>query len=166
MPVASSSGAAVEYRVTPQGFRELFVRTAKFDETLAKELRTNIRGAALSVVSDVRTQVMGGSFTTDAGMRQGIADGLKVQVLTVSKSKPGVVIVASADRMPRGKALMLKAWQKVTFKHPVFGDKAVLVEQAGRPFFDGPIEANKSKVTTAVNKAMQQAADSLSRSGI
>lgn len=165
--VAAAGGESVKFEVEQQGQREMFVRAAKFDEELGKALRTNIRGAALSMVADVRTKVMGGSFTTDAGMRQGIADGLKVQPLGTSKARSGVVLVATAAAMPDGKAAMVKAWQKRTFKHEVFGNADVVVEQEGRPYFEQTVRAKQKKVTTAVVDAMEQAAATLStRSGI
>jgi hypothetical protein len=160
-----SGGASLAFTVTPEGFRELSMRTAKFDEKLAKALRARIRTAALSVVSDIRSTVMGGSFTTEAGLRQGIADGLKVQVMTASK-RPGVTITATKSKMPFGKAPMVKAWQKASFRHPVFGNTAVFATQVGHPYFDATILANKDKVTTAVNAAMTEAANTLAGVGL
>ncbi len=159
--VNSSAAEPVQFSVTPEGFRDLFARTAAFDENQARLMRRNIRSAALSVVSDIQANLRNGSYKTDAGMRQGISDGLKVSVSTVSKSRPGVRIIATKGKMPAGKAPMVRAWQRQTFRHPVFGNSAVFVDQQGHPYFDATIEAHRDKVTQAVNEAMKQAAATL-----
>lgn len=158
--VASARSAAIKYSVTPQGFRELMLATREFDKAQATLLRRNIRQAAMLLVTDVRSEVLGGSFKAQTGMRAGIAAGVKVQISTAA-THPGVRIVATKGQMPAGKAPMVRAWQRQTFRHPVFGDSAVWVNQSGHPYFDATIEAHRDKVTKAVNDAMTQAAATL-----
>jgi hypothetical protein len=160
--MASASGkGAVEFTVTPQGFRELLQRTAEFDKAQARFLRRNIRDAAKVVMGYVRTEVMGGTYNANVGLRAGIAAGLKVQVST-SQSRPGVTIRATSSAMPPGKAPMVKAWQKKgSFRHPVFGNPDVWAEQTGHPYFYKTVFEHRDKITKAVNAAMEQAAELL-----
>jgi hypothetical protein len=151
---------SVEFTVTPQGFRELMLRTKEFEPAQARLLRRNIRNAAGQVVGHVRSEVLGGSYAADTGMRAGIARGLKVQVST-SASRPGVRIVASSSAMPAGKESMVKAWQKKSFRHPVFGNTENWATQAGHPYFFKPVFEHRDLVTKAVTDAMQQAAQIL-----
>lgn len=160
----ATSHAEVDFSVTPQGFRELLQRTAQFDKKLAAELRKNIRTAATSVISDIRHEVQSGSYANDAGMRAGIAAGLKVQIST-SKAKPGVRIVATKSQMPEGKQSMVRAWQRSTFRHPVWGNPDVYVNQSGHPYFDGPIASDRDEFTRAVLAALKAAADMLAGIG-
>lgn len=152
-----SPASAIEYHVTPQGFRELLLRTAEFDKAQARFLRRNIRDAAKSVMGFIRSEVLGGTYSADVGMRSGIARGLKVQVST-SQSRPGVTIVASSSSMPAGKASMVKAWQKKSFRHPVFGNTDAWATQTGHPYFFRPVSEHRDVVTKAVTDAMEEAA--------
>lgn len=153
-------GSSIEFSITPQGFRELALATAAFDKNLAAALRRNIRAAATQVLEDIRREVLSGSYAMDAGMRAGIAAGLKVQVST-SQSRPGVRIVASKGRMPEGKGPMVRAWNKSSFRHQVFGNTEVWMAQQGHPYFDQPIAAARPRFTDAGELAMRQAAAQL-----
>lgn len=157
-------GDTVVFSVTPQGFRELAAATAAFDKNLTRQLRANMRAAAAPVLDDIRRELLSGSYAMDAGMRAGIAAGLKIQVST-SATRPGVRITASKGRMPEGKGPMVRAWNRPEFRHRVFGNEQQWVNQSGHPYFDKPIAAARPRFDAAVEQAMKQAAAQLAAGG-
>jgi hypothetical protein len=154
------AGSGLSVTARPEGFDELAAASAKFAKTQEKLLRLNIYNAAKTVVGYVRTEVTSGSYEADAGMRAGIAKGLKVEV-DMSSQRPGVRIEAAADGMPEGKQAMPAAWEKSTFNHPVF-NTGVVVEQSGNPgWFTKTVAFHKDKIDKAVNDAMVKAGATL-----
>lgn len=87
-------------------------------------------------------------------LRQRIADGVKVQILTGAR-REGVRIVTSAP--------LAGAWQsRRGWRHPVFGNRNQWAQQQGNPdYFYGTVWAGRDRVKTAVEEAMKEAADSL-----
>jgi hypothetical protein len=155
-----STGGGLAFTVKPVGFTELQERTAQFDKTQARLVQRNLRDAGQQILGDIRANVLQGSYGLDAGMRKGIASGLKVETSPIL-SQPGIRILATAAAMPDGKAAMVAAWQKETFQHPVFGNVGVAVSQEGHPYFYKTVLMRKDKATKAVTSAMQQAGATL-----
>jgi hypothetical protein len=123
------------------------------------------------------------------GLRLAIAAGIKVKVMTGARA--GVTIVAGTSQMPAGEESLVRAWEgSKGWRHPVFGtDKQIAAFtakqkithargghgrawtwtrqgagpplQLGHPYFAKPIYDGRSAVTTAVEAAMREAAQSL-----
>lgn len=152
-----SSGSA-EFTVDTRDFRELFARSSQVEPKLRTALRRRIRDAAKGVAEDVKAEALKPGETRSAhprstGMRARIAGSVKVGILT-GASRQGVQITA--------KAPLAGAWQaEKGWRHPVFG-RTTRVRQMGRPgYFTRTVWDGRDQVKSAVESAMQEAADSL-----
>lgn len=164
-----SSGSA-EFTVDTKDFRTLFARSSKVEPKLRTALRRRIRDAAKGVAEDVKAEALkpGEGVGTKAGwtprivrtkkgttgLRQNIAGAVKVGILT-GNSRSGVRITTNAP--------LAGAWQaRRGWRHPVFDDRDTWVQQKGRPdYFYGTVWDGRDQVKSAVESAMQEAADSL-----
>ena len=161
-----SSGSA-EFTVDTRDFRELFARSSQVEPKLRTALRRRIRDAAKGVAEDVKAEALQpgeGVGTKDyayaagrgrsTGLRRGIAAAVRVGILT-GNARSGVRITTNAP--------LAGAWQaRRGWRHPVFGDRDAWVQQRGRPdYFYGTVWDGRDQVKSAVESAMQEAADSL-----
>jgi hypothetical protein len=160
-----SSGSA-EFTVDTKDFRTLFARSSKVEPKLRTALRRRIRDAAKGVAEDVKAEALkpGEGVGTKAGwtprivrttgLRQNIAGAVKVGILT-GNARSGVRITTNAP--------LAGAWQaRRGWRHPVFDDRDTWVQQKGRPdYFYGTVWDGRDQVKSAVESAMQEAADSL-----
>ena len=131
----------------------------EFSPALATATRRRLRAAGEGIVKDMRSAVTSGRLGgagPSSGMRQGVAAGLKVAVVA-GQTRQGINIVAVSDKMPAGKAAMVKAWNSKSFRHPVFGDRSTFVSQAGRPYFGSVIASKKDDMAQAIQLALNDA---------
>lgn len=157
---------------------------------LRKKMRKNIRDAGQPVVADLRRAVMGVKVTrgNDPYLRRtqetGVAPrrstdrwgprstGLRMRTaraLTLSQTRKGIRIQVSARKfgdygvtLPR--YLDTEAsprWKR--WRHPVFGDPDVWVEQSGSPWFFVTFSKHKSKFIDAVDDAIDEMIRELER---
>lgn len=156
------TGEAVAIRVESRDFARLFGRSAAVERKLKTTLRRNIRIAGKDVVVDLQNEVRGGSYGTNRGLRDRIAAGIGVSLMT--GAKPGIVITASPKAMQDNEKSMVAAWQsKKGWRHPAFGNPEVWVSQMGRPFFFSTVARRRDQITTVVRAAMVEAAESLKK---
>lgn len=156
-------------RIDGPGFSTLLKSLKEADAEASKRVRRAIRASAKDAVADVRKAVLEPAphrarrrKTYDVGVRQGIAAGIGIRISTASKGG-SVRIVAAPSKMPAGHAPMLKAYNKKSFRHPVYGDTAHWVNQSGRPFFGAVIYQHRLEIENAVTKAVQEALSILHR---
>lgn len=147
---------AIRGSVNVDEFRRLTGKTSQLPAKLKRELRAQIRLAAEKAADDSRRTIDDGSAS--GGLRMGIAAGIRVQVM--SGNTAGVRIIADKNALPDKKQPLVRAMDKPSFRHPVFGSGA-WVEQAGRPYFASVIRTHRDEVSDAVQTAMQNAIDSL-----
>lgn len=153
-----TGGTAFVLHVQPStDFGDRMRRMGRIDKVLSAELGTSIRDEGKATVALVQDRVRSGTYVTNVGTRAGIAKGIRFEMVTTTKTAGGR-IVASPDALPDERKVMVAAWQKTSFKHPAFGDKGVMVDQAGRPYFFATITSQQPRLTSAVEKAMQRAA--------
>ena len=166
MPRASGGTGAVEFRTDTSDFKRLFDRSSQVDKVLQRGLRRNIRQAAEIAASDVRRTVMQTPRSSGrgphTGLRQRLAGGVKVQVMT-GNTRIGVALVASAAGLPPEQKSLVRAYGRPGgWRHPVRGNTDVWVTQVGRPGWPRTtVQAHRDEMTRAVTAAMQEAADSL-----
>jgi len=161
--VSGSRTAASESLVVsfdPKGFRELMKAAGQFDKVLTRNLRRDIRTAGKGVMSKVADAVRSGSYANDTGLREGIARGLRLQIATTTR-QAGVRIVSTGQGLTEGKQRMANVWEHDKFRHPVFADREVWVDQAGHRYFFKTVYDNRGTVTAAVEKSMRAAAAAL-----
>lgn len=145
-----------------QVFNALFGKTSQVEPKLKAALRKRMKAAADVAAADVRAEVLKAPRSHGSGrsrgLRRGIAAGVKV-TLSASPTKVGVAIQATGAKLPPDMRRLVRAYNKPKFRRRVFGGP--WVEQAGRPYFDKPIEAHQGDVQAAVLAAMEDAVDSI-----
>lgn len=162
----SAGSATVEVTADTRQFKELFAKSSLVDAKLKTALRKRIRVVAKTAANASKSAVMGSYGTVSAtpqnkGLRQGIADGITVGILTGS-SRIGVTITASAKSLGAGQKSLPRRWDSGRgWRHPTFGNTEAWTTQTGSPYFYKVITSHQGAVTTAVEHAMKDATQSL-----
>lgn len=134
----------VDIQVQVPDFRALMLRAKEFDRALSTNLRREIRNAAKDMRDAMAAEAVAGSYEHETGMRQAVAAGLTVSILTGSARSAGVVIRATTGALPPGKKAMARAWNKQKWRHPVYvrgedgllhEDRSDWVDEEGHPYF-------------------------------
>lgn len=150
-------------RAEAQAFRDLFGKSSQVEPKLKAALRKRMKAAADEAANDVRAEVRKPPVSRGSGrsrgLRAGIASGIKVTI-SASPTKVGVAIQATSSKLPEAQRAMVKAYNKPSFRHRVFGSDT-FVAQKGRPYFERPIAARAHHVEQAVLAAMYDATESL-----
>lgn len=193
----ASKKAPVEVSADVRQFIELFGKTSTVEPKLRRALRRRMKAAAEKAADDVRAEVQkappsGGVSGRSRGMRRGIAAGVRVSLTsTTAATRVGVEVKSTGSGLPAKDRSLARAYNKPTFRHPVFGgkgrargfasalsgvssgarslDRALAsraatkwVEQKGNPYFEDVIVKHADDVQRAVLAAMEEAAASLS----
>lgn len=145
---------AIRGSVNVDDFRRLAGKSSTLPPVLKRKLRAAIRAAALVASDDSRTTIDDGE-PSKTGLRMAIAAGIHVVIMTGNIA--GAKIVGDLKQMPDGKRPMVRAMNKVSFRHPVYGDASVWVVQDGRPYFGTVIDKHREEITAAVERAMADA---------
>lgn len=153
-------GDGITIVLDPEAFGRMVTDIKGFDKKLYSNLRKELRRAGESAVLAVRDRVLSGEAKTDTGLRRGIAAGTKVSI-SGSVSRGGVSIKTTGNRLPPDKRAMVKAYNKSSFRHPVFGDPQVWLVQTGRPYFGHVLDDKKPEMEAAVRKALYDAVSSI-----
>lgn len=132
-----------------------------FDSRLATGLRREIRNSAKVAAAAAQSTVREGG-PSKTGLREGIARGIRVSISTGARTN-GVRITSSGTGLSTARKPMVKAFNKATFRHPVFGDRSHWVSQSGRPYFGSVIAGHRDEVQRGVLRALDQAARTLAR---
>lgn len=162
---------AVELSIDQQALQAVARALAKEDDgkKLRRDLAKNIRHALEPAVDDIKAGVMAmghaGLATVGAGLRESVAKGIKAEARLTGRSTgarvrarrtPGVRGFTHAPR---------RLNRKGGWRHPVFGDREVWVEQIGVPdFFDRPLTSRRAALRAAVLQAMEDAAERIADS--
>lgn len=157
----------VEIRPDPESFRR--VAAALDAEANGAEYRRDLSAelhAALSPgVQAVRSAVLGmksaGLEHEGAGLRQGVAAGVKSEV-RLGGEAPGARIRVRARAVPRfphaARRLNARKW-----RHPVFSPDT-WVDQVGRPgWFDDTLRRLRPRLVAAVGRALDKRAQRIAR---
>jgi hypothetical protein len=100
-----------------------------------------------------------------AGLRESIAAATSGSISTSTGSKTTGVSVTwkvRAGRMPNSQRRLPRNFNRAKgWRHPVFGDREVWVQQAGTPYFDVTINRNAEQLGRRVVDGMQKAAESI-----
>lgn len=158
----------VRVEVDPRQFAATLRAIKEFSPALATATRKRLRLAGADTVKAVQAEVLAGGRTVtwrvgskgktktgNIGLRAGIANGTKMAIVA-GKTRQGVSIKTDSSRLGPGQAAMVKAWNKPSFRHPVF-DSGAWVSQAGRPYFGSVINKHKQDFADAVNAALADA---------
>lgn len=157
-----------EVDVDPEGFRELAwsLGLEADGRKLQRDFSKNLRVALEPAAQEARSGILAmGSTVQHEGesLRQGIASGIKTGT-RLSGDRAGARVSAKKTGAIRGfKSAPKRTNQPGGWRHPVHG-RDVWVHQVGRPdWFDGPMEANRTQYRLAVRRAMDDAAERITR---
>ena len=147
----------MEVTIDPKSWHQLSVELKAFEPALALSLRRRIKKAGNEAVKAVKTSLSGGYVDTYGArvIRPGLAAGTRTSVSFRSRTA-GVKIVTSGNRLPAGKSPMVKAWNKASFRHPVFGGHGWATQQ-GHPYFGSVIVPMQGKIRADILDALDDA---------
>lgn len=149
----------VRAEIDPASLRSLLLRIKAFSPALATATRKRLRAAGDDIVADVRAALMDYQPSSPSGkttgLREGLAAGTRVSI-KAGVAKQGISIETSPSRLAAPQKSMAKAWNRETFRHPVYRT-GVWVDQKGRPYFGSVIEGKKEKMLLAVEEALNEA---------
>lgn len=92
------------------------------ERRLLKEIRAGLKESGDGIVSNIKstvTQPPPGGGRRSVGVRRALAAGTSLKV-SASQGKPGVRIVTSASKLPPERRVMLRLYNKESWRHPVF----------------------------------------------
>jgi hypothetical protein len=145
----------IEVRLDPRLLGQFLREVRGFSPELAKTTRKRLREAAVPAVNDVKKRLMGRTFKTDTGLAAGLAAGTKLSIRTGVRTA-GISITTTGAKLPADKQAMVRAFDKPTIKHPVFG-RRVWVTQKGRPYFGSVLEPKQAAMRRGVELAVTDA---------
>ena len=152
----------------PDLFR-LFADTRDFDRKLYAQLRKALREAGRPIVDDVKAEIMRipSSGKYRGGVRAALAAGTSVAIGASSEKSAGIRIKTSPRRLPANKRALAKAFNKDSFRHPVYArawlrrNRQKWVSQPGRPYFGEVIAKHYPDVQDRLAQAFLDAVDTL-----
>lgn len=159
---AREMAASIEYEVQVEDFVRVGTFTKKFEPELRKAMRKRINQAAKPVVAAIRTEILNSPTSQSGestGLRHGIARGIRTDLSDSPSSKrQGMFIRATSSKLPPSQKGMAAVYNLEEFRHPVYGDTEVWVDQAGHPYFRGPIYQRSTMLRTEIAAAIEDAA--------
>ncbi|ALV45831.1 hypothetical protein MB46_10400 [Arthrobacter alpinus] len=185
MARAAQGGGPLDTRMelSPESVRTLVRLAKEAGPEINKEIRAGLRGAGDSTAQKARDAVTGTApakadqrtktqkvlrfkakvstnrKTGNGSLRASIAKGVKVSI-RAGKKDAGIRISSTDSTLPGNKKAMNRVYRLQVFRHPVFGGPG-WANQHGKDWFYAPIKANKKVFETAVQAAMQSAANKL-----
>lgn len=173
-------------RVDVAEFTSLLKDVKTFDAALGTELRKSIRAVGKKAADAAKREVLkepkkntgrSGSHAIvkkhkglehsvgTRGLRQAIAAGIRVDIKTgtSASSESGVFIRAHSSQLGSDAILVRRYNAKNGWRHPVFGNRNVWAPETGRPYFGAVIATFKPQLETAVQVALDRAAEALGR---
>jgi len=130
------------------------------DKELLKRFRKELRTAAKPLVPAVRVSIRNIPSSrpyTTAGLRGQMAKATGLQVKTTGRQASVVIRVDGRKMPPRSKAL--QAYMegiKPRWRHPVYGNTNVWVQQDPHPYFFNVMRAGGTRARVAVNRVLDQ----------
>lgn len=131
---------------------------AQNDKELAKQFRRELRAVAGPFVPAVRSSIMAIPVkgTKSTGLRGRLSKAVTLRVRTSGKDAQ-VSILMSTARMPSGqKSLPAGMEGTKRWRHPVFGDPDVWVQQDPHPYFFPVVRPMGTAARGAVNRVVSK----------
>ena len=153
------SAREIEARFDSAEFSRLIKGIRGFDKTLATQTRKRLRDAAMPAVADVKRELQAGG-PSRTGLRAGLAAGTKVSIRTGRTG--GVSIRTTSAKLPPGKAPMVKALEKQSFRHRVFGRNEWVV-QSGLGYFRPVLNPHLTRMRDGMELALRDAVSAIEK---
>ena len=112
---------------------------------LRRELRPKMRRAGEELRADIRSEAAKFSSRIPAAVRMTVGFG---------SANGGVRIYVDAKQAPEARPLE-NLGQQGTFRHPVYGNRDVWVEQQAHPFFFPTVKRHRERVRSLVEDAVR-----------
>jgi hypothetical protein len=173
-----ASGSGIELTIDQKQMQALAVRLSAEEDgkKLRLQLARDLRAAIAPAVSQIKDAAQSIPRTSSGlahnldkksdsqALGAAIAARIGTQVRFSGRST-GVSVKARKKGMPRGFALAAKRFNaRAPFRHMVFGDPDVWVEQRGIPgYFDKPLHEGRIVYRAAIRQAMQAMADRIAK---
>lgn len=137
------------------------LRKEEDGKELTRDLVARLTEAVSPAAEAAKSQIL--SMTSAGGthspkLSSAIASRVAVRIRT-GGSRPGVAIIAGKTGMPRGFRNAPKRTNAAKWRHKVFGNPDVWVNQVGRPgWFDSTISRHRAAAIKAAEQAMDDMA--------
>lgn len=135
--------------------REELLRLRRNMLKVPQEMRTAVRRPLRVAAQEVRDDA-----ASNASWSSRIGPAMRIRT-SFSGRKPGVFIQVDRRRAPHGRAF--EGIVRPTFRHPVFGDREVWVEEESRPYLVPSLESNEGEALTLIASTID---DVLAKLGI
>lgn len=147
-----------EFRMVADALREI-------DTTFPTRLRSAMRKTATPVMRDVRMAALSlpARHSKHTGLRARLAKGVGVQIGVGANARMRFTTrMDSPDEaaLPRGTDSGERGW-----RHPVYGNTNNWVHQRGGSWFRETISEDRSMIERNLNDVLQEARDTVARSG-
>jgi len=153
----------VEVVIDPKVWNRLADDLKSYDKKLYAEMRKRIRNAGNIAVEKVRDELAkpapsgGGS---SVGGRAALSAGTRASLSFAAKTA-GVKITTSSSRLPAEHKGLLGAYNKASWRHPVYGGSE-WVSQTGRPYFGKVIgRALNQEILDEIQSAIDDSFDAI-----
>jgi hypothetical protein len=153
----------VKFEIRAAELNRLSVELRRFQPKLLSALRARMKqiGAAAIAAVDAKLDLP----SPDSGNYPGdVRDELKQGTSTVvsfSRTQAGVRIATRNTHLPPEHAGVLKSYNMPVFRHPLYGNRSVWVEQKGRPYFSAAILPLQPQMQDRIYFAIDEAARSI-----
>lgn len=152
--------------IEPGSLRRLVQASRTWDAVSRREMRSNLRAAANKAADAARNTVRGLPAKKVTGLREMLADSLKVTISSGRETSSGVKgegvrVIADKGRLPGNKQAMEKASMAKSFRHPVFGTRDTWVEQSGHNWFYAPLRGGRDEYKQAIVEAIKTASKAI-----
>lgn len=161
-------------RIDASDLRKVGKIARAFGPELTRQLKRNLRAAGVIGAAAAKESILAmptknpvdsgrhtvadergsGSFT----LRELIAQAVTVNVSTTRLPDVRIRVRRTPALQQIGAGGLAKAINTGQWKHPVFGDREVWVQQTGFEFFDKKIEEHREEMTALVAAALDEAA--------
>lgn len=143
-----------EWQATADALREV-------DDTLSEKFKRALEDAARPTLEELRRAALGlpARGAKHTGLRGRIAAGVGSHA-TVKGIRFTTSMPPGQEELPRGEDNGLRGW-----RHPVFGDRDVWVQQRGGSWFKNTIADQRPVFERALTAVLDDAANTIARAG-
>lgn len=142
-----SLGLSVEQEPIAAAARAL--RAEADGRELRRELTRQLRAAMNPIVADARAAaraIPSGGGHAGTPLRPAVARAVRPPVVRLSGKNPNVAIRVGMTPQVRGFRSAPRRLNKASWRHPVYGNRAVWVRQVGRPgWFDDTVRGRREE---------------------
>lgn len=123
---------------------------------IRKRMTKELRASARPMVPAVRASIGAIPATSgkSSGLRRRLSRATRLRVSTVGRNA-GVSVLVDPKKMPEGEKALPKNMEGLKrWRHPVFGNRDMWVQQKAHPFFFRAVRPLGSKSRRAINKVL------------